>query len=210
MHFVLFCFPSFATSHGSIFSITSSYRVVDKLHINLMGFENSQVCLLIQNEMPARANSVSWLLCWNRSIYKLPPFFKYLTTWWQRLLLWKAVLSSMLSVYNITDQNTYFSFCLIILVYYMKLPNVITKLGKMGRAVLASPFFCMWIHLIETAMCLTGFSLGQNNSLLKTCSPLLLDISTATAVSPLSLLTSGMNHQRTLVLEFGQTDCNIL
>lgn len=93
----------------------------------------------------------------------------------------------MLSVYSITDQNIYFSFCLMILVYYMKLTNVITKLSKMGRAVLASPFFCMWIHLIETAMCLTGFSLGQNNSLLKMCSPLLLDISTATAVSPLSV-----------------------
>lgn len=147
------------------FSIISSNRIVDKRHTNLMGFENSQVCLLIQNEIPARANIVSWLLCRNRSIYKLPPsFIKYPTIWWERLLLCKeAVLSSMLSVYSITDQrNIYFCFCFlcalhvyIILVYYMKLTNVITKLGKMGRAVPASSFFYDSMdHLIKTAMCL--------------------------------------------------------
>lgn len=36
----------------------------------------------------------------------------------------------------------------------MKLTNSIIKLGKMGRAVPASPLLYMWIHLIETAMCM--------------------------------------------------------
>lgn len=51
---MLFSFSSSNTFHGSIFPIISSNRVVNKLHINLAGFENSQVCLLIQNEIPAR------------------------------------------------------------------------------------------------------------------------------------------------------------
>lgn len=164
-----------------------------------------------------RTNSVSWLWCWNRSIYKLPPsFIKYLTIWWQRLLLCKeVVLSFMFSVYGITDQNNiYFSFCLMILVYNMKLTNIISKLGKMGRAVPASPFFYLWIHLIETAMCLWQVSSWRKQESAENVLPPPIRQGEQTSLQELlfllSLITLGMNHQQTLVLEFGQTDCNVL
>lgn len=55
--YVILFFIFYHFSWFIFFPIISWKRVVEKLHINLTGFEKSQVCLLVQNEIPARADS---------------------------------------------------------------------------------------------------------------------------------------------------------